>query len=283
MPEQFRWPGWGQGQDDPPTQQRPDVRPQTINTGGQELGAGGYDWGPFRGFPGGGWQGGASGSGWRTNTLQRAARRQRMTMPTLMSMFPQNTLLSRQDVPGIQTDLALQTWLQNVMRERPQALSHLGQRPEAYRLAQGAAQQLMDPDARRATFDRLASALRGQGQSAAGVAQAQLAAQAANRGIGGNLAEYQQALLGQSQRQTLAGQLADLRGQQQQLQDQAYGTGAGILGGLSEMDLGAREALARLAIEQPITMPDLSALMVRPPIGGEHDPLRRSMPAGVSV
>ena len=276
MPEQFTWPGWGQGQDDAPTQQRPAVQDQTINTGGNVLGGRGQDFGPFQGFPGGGFQPGSRGSGWNQTALQGAARRQRMTMPTLMSMFPQGTMLSRQDVPGIQTDLALQTWLQNVMRERPQALSHLGQRPEAYRMAQGAAQQLMDPDARRATFDRLASALRGQGTSAAGVAQAQLAAQAANRGIGGNLAEYQQALLGQSQRQTLAGQLADLRGQQQQLQDQAYGTGAGILGGLSQMDLGAREALARLAIEQPITMPDLSALMVDMPDSARG----RMMPVG---
>ena len=278
MAEQFRWPGWGQGQDDPPTQQRPAVQDQTINRGGNVLGGRGQDFGPFQGFPGGGFQPGSSGSGWNQAALQGAARRQRMTMPTLMSMFPQGTMLSRQDVPGIQTDLALQTWLQNVMRERPQALSHLGQRPEAYRMAQGAAQQLMDPDARRATFDRLASALRGQGVNAAGVAQGQLAAQAANRGIGGNLAEYQQALLGQSQRQTLAGQLADLRGQQQQLQDQAYGTGAGILGGLSQMDIGAREALARLAIEQPITMPDLSALMVDMPLGSEE----RMMPVGAA-
>ena len=66
------------------------------------------------------------------------------------------------------------------------------------------------------------------------------------------------------------------------MQDQAYGTGAGILGGLSEIDMTAREALARLAIEQPITMPDLSALMVAPPIGGDHDLYRRSVPAGVS-
>ena len=72
--------------------------------------------------------------------------------------------------------------------------------------------------------------------------------------------------------------MADLRAQQQQLQDQAYGTGGGILGGLSQMDLGAREALARLAIEQPITMPDLSALMVDMGI-----PVRpRAMPVGAT-
>ena len=278
MPEQFTWPGWGnQGWNTPNDQSIPEQR---IEEAGSITGERGRGFGGFQPAPTGGYQ--RTGP-WSDTAFSRAASRQRMMMPTLMSMFPQNTALSVSDVPSVQTELALQTWLQNVMRERPQALAHLGQRPKAYGMAQGAAQQLMDPAARGATFDRLATALKGQGAGAAGVAQAQLAAQAANRGIGGNLADYQRAILGQSQRQTLAGQLADLRAQQQQMQDQAYGTGAGILGGLSEMDVAAREALARLAIEQPITMPDLSALMVRPPIGGEHDPLRRSMPAGVSV
>ena len=274
----FSWPGWGQGQDDPPTQPRANVQTQDIASGGNVLGARGQNWGPFQGCPGGGFQGGASGSGGRTASLENAARRQRMTMPTLMSMFPQGTLVSRQDVPGIQTDLALQTWLQNVMHERPQALEHLGGRPAAYGQAQAAAQQLMDPTGRSAAFNQLASALRGQGSNAAGMAQAQLRAQMANRGIGGNLADYQQALLGQTQQQTLAGQLADLRGRQQELQDQAYGTGAGILGGLSEMDLAARQALARLAVEQPITMPDLSALMVDMPTDAQP----RMMPVGAA-
>ena len=277
MPQHtFQWPGWGGNE----TRGAPreNIREQPIVDEGNVLGARGEDWGPFRGFPGGGWQGGSRGSGWHQGGLQNAARRQRMTMPSLMSMFPQGTLLSRQDVPGVQTDLALQTWLQNVMHERPAALEHLGGRPKAYGMAQQAAQQLIDPAARRATFDQLASALRGQGEGAAAVARAQLAAQTANRGIGGNLADYQQAALGQAQRQTLAGQMADLRAQQQQLQDQAYGTGGGILGGLSQMDLGAREALARLAIEQPITMPDLSALMVDMGI-----PVRpRAMPVGAT-
>lgn len=278
MPQHtFQWPGWG-GNEQARGAPRENIREQPIAAGGNVLGARGEDWGPFRGFPGGGWQGGAVGSGWHQAGLQDAARRQRMTMPSLMSMFPQGTLLSRQDVPGVQTDLALQTWLQNVMHERPAALEHLGGRPQAYGMAQQAAQQLIDPAARRATFDQLASALKGQGAGAAGVARAQLAAQTANRGIGGNLADYQQAALGQAQRQTLAGQLADLRSQQQQLQDQAYGTGGGILGGLSQMDLGAREALARLAIEQPITMPDLSALMVDMGL----DVRTRSQPVGAT-
>ena len=278
MPEQFTWPGWGnQGWNTPNDQSIPE---QVGDGGAWSLsGERGRGFGGFQPAPTGGHQ--RTGP-WTQGAFTDAATRQRMMMPTLMSMFPQNTALSVSDVPSVQTELALQTWLQNVMRERPQALSHLGQRPDAYRMAQGAAQQLMDPAARGATFDRLATALKGQGAGAAGVAQSQLAAQAANRGIGGNLAEYQQALLGQSQRQTLAGQMADLRGQQQQLQDQAYGTGAGILGGLSEMDMTAREALARLAIEQPITVPDLSALMVAPSVGGDSSTWIRSAPAGVS-
>jgi hypothetical protein len=277
MPEQFTWPGWG-GNETRGAPREP-VPNQNIAATGSTLGARGEDWGPFRGFPGGGFQTGGAGSRWSNTNFQDAARRQRMTMPNLMSMFPQGTMLSRQDIPGVQTDLALQTWLQNVMHERPAALEHLGGRPQAYGMAQQAAQQLIDPAARQATFNQLASALRGQGAGAAGVARAQLAAQTANRGIGGNLADYQQALLGQSQRQTLAGQLADLRAQQQQMQDQAYGTGGGILGGLSQMDLGAREALARLAIEQPITMPDLSALMVE--MSGAPGP--RLMPVGAAT
>ena len=203
----FTWPGWELGG------RRDSVERQNIGaTVGQVPGSG---FGPFRPAPAGGTQ--PRSWRWGDNAYARAASRQRMMMPSLMSMFPENTALSISDIPAAQTELGLQTWLQNVMHERPRALEHLGGRPEAYGQAQAAAQQLMDPTGRNAAFQQLASALRGQGSSAAGMAQGQLRAQMANRGIGGNLADYQQALLGQTQRQTLAGQLADLRGRQQEL------------------------------------------------------------------
>ena len=85
MPETFTWPGWGQGQNDPPTLPRANVQTQGIEGEGNVLGARGQNWGPFQGFPGGGWQQGGAGSDFSTADMHRAARRQRMTMPTLAS------------------------------------------------------------------------------------------------------------------------------------------------------------------------------------------------------